>query len=337
MIAFLSRVAAFAACLALALSAVRILNGAWMAEEPPVEARLIVFGDSHAKRGIDPNLLPDAGSWAQRAEPLVLTRLKVRRAFESAGKLETVVLSVSPHDLSSVEDSKFIDPDFAKNMLTRLYPLGDPSDLEPLPVDRRRWATVLFHNLWVVPRRDHSSRYRGVGYLGARSRLARADVDEVLRRHYTYDEAPAGVSAVAVRSVFEIAELCARRGARLVVVSLPLHPAYLKGMPAEPRARHAAVLKRLAETGVVVVDFTTLHLGAGAYADYDHLSYGGAARVSAMLRDTLASLAGKSARGCGGGPDRELAEAPAGGGSATPGSPGDRRCGAVAAAKRGSS
>lgn len=247
----------------------------------------LVLGDSHARRGIDPSFLPNGVSWAMNAEPYVLTYLKSQVALDTLPNLKLVVLSLSPHNISSFNDQKFVDGTWAKSMFTILYPLGNPDLLAGLPYDKNRWRIVRLHNLWLAPRRDHTSRFRGKYVADDTTRLDESDVSVPVTRHFQYQDYPTNISQIALENLFRTVRLLISADVEVLIVSLPLHSDYRDLIPPIFREAHKAAIQGAREIGANTIDLTELELNPAEYRDHDHLTHLGAHRVGRLIREKI--------------------------------------------------
>jgi len=108
------------------------------------EPQVLIIGDSHPQRSINPKLFKRAQNIAQTAEPYISTYWKLKTIIK-AHKPDTILLGFAPHNISEFNDMKFSDEFWAGEMFRRIYPIAKFSEIKnKIPVNKK----LYFQTLW---------------------------------------------------------------------------------------------------------------------------------------------------------------------------------------------
>ena len=72
---------------------------------PLTNTSILIVGDSHTKKSLNPYYLKNSSNISQYAEPYVLTLWKLKKIFETYIP-DTIVIGFSPHNISQFNDFK---------------------------------------------------------------------------------------------------------------------------------------------------------------------------------------------------------------------------------------
>ena len=84
------------------------------------EAEILIIGDSHPRRCINPELLNNALNICQSAEPYLITFWKLKALIEKV-KPEKIIIGFAPHNISNFNDLKFSHKKWRLEMFKRSY------------------------------------------------------------------------------------------------------------------------------------------------------------------------------------------------------------------------
>ena len=73
---------------------------------PLKKTSILIVGDSHTKKSLNPYYLKNSSNISQYAEPYVLTLWKLKKIFETYIP-DTIIIGFSPHNSSQFNDFKF--------------------------------------------------------------------------------------------------------------------------------------------------------------------------------------------------------------------------------------
>jgi len=258
---------------------------------PLPEANLLIIGDSHPEKAIDPALFNSALNLSQSSEPYPVTLWKLRRILQER-QVDTVLIGFSHHNLTGYQDTKFRDADTALEMFRRMYSIASFNDLRPLQVDYPGYLKAWIRNMAIIPRRDHFN------FLDTYDNSRRNDISdykEASERHFKNKGLPVVFSVTAMKNLDAIIELCREHQVEPVLVGCPVHLRYLQEIPDYIRTRYDIEKERYRQMGVHIIDQTRLVLPDSCYLNSDHLNQSGAEIYFKILSAELRSekFAGK--------------------------------------------
>ena len=245
----------------------------------------IILGDSHIEKGLDPELLPQARSFALTGEPYVLTFWKLKKFLESTSP-DTIILGFSPQNISAYNDIKFTDKFWSTEMFKRAYPIEEFDKAENVPVDYLHYYKVLWKENSFFPRRYHR-KYLG-GYK-TRNESHLNDFDKAIARHYYNEEGEfIGLSTGAVAYLDSIVSFNQKKGLTTILLNTPVHAAYYQKIPAEVKQKYASLQQKYKnQPQVQVLDYSQNAYPDSLYLDADHLNSYGSRKFSQELRQQL--------------------------------------------------
>lgn len=253
------------------------------------KADVLIAGDSHLQKALDPRRFVSAENTCQPAEPYVVTYWKLRYLFQRQAP-RVLLLGFSHHHISAFNDRKFWDAQWATEMFHRVYPIQDFKEVKDLRVDCGEFFKIYFNRMCLYPRTDHFG-FLG-GYCPAEGTYL-GNIQAAIDRHFYFQGQPLGVSEKALRYLDAIVALCRRHGVEPVLVGSPVHPDYYARIPPAFKAHFEADKKRLGGQGVRVLDFTATAWADDFYLDGDHLNQKGAARFTDLVIDFLGAARGE--------------------------------------------
>lgn len=247
----------------------------------------LILGDSHPQRSIDPKLMANAVNVCQSAEPLMVSYWKLR-ALEKQNPIDTVLLGLAPHNLSTFNDLKFSDARWAEEMFRRTYPISHFERLnDRLEIHRpTRWK-VLWKHLGFFPDREH------VHYMGGFAPLQGSNLSnwkDPIERHYFDNGNELHVSDLQLQYLDSVVQFCRSRNIRLILTSHPLHPSYLNHIPPQFVEAFRRVSSRT-DTPAMVFDRMEHVYPDSLFNNTDHLNSYGATRFTNELKQWLAEQA----------------------------------------------
>lgn len=245
------------------------------------------MGDSHLMVGVNPKLFLSCENWAQSAEPYFVTEFKIRKLISDSGSVKMVVLGFAPHNLSSFNDVKLYDPEYASEFFNRLYPLMglDVFPRKEVPFNYGLYFQAYLRKMVLIPNLDHH-KYRG-GFSATQGTALDKGCDQRLQKHYGKSEPFVSTSQLSLDALFRIMDLLKGKNVKLVLVSTPLHPDYRSQIPELYLNKFEEVKTIIQELGVPIMDFSTLVLEDEMFKDCDHLNEEGATYFSKLLERSL--------------------------------------------------
>lgn len=248
------------------------------------DSRLLIVGDSHTTRSINPDLLSSAVNISQTAEPYVLTYWKLQKVLETNNP-DIVVVGFAPHNISGFNDFKFSDSFWSIEMFKRSYPIHNFNEIDKvLDVDYAQFVEVYFKNNSFFPKLDHSY------YIGEFSNWDVSNTsgwENSIDRHYFKNNKRIGISEVSIDYLESIIDLCHKNHIEVYLVSSPVHPSYYKAIPEDILAAYDS-LKKVYTTKAVVFDRTNdFTYSDSLFRNSDHLNNFGAKRFTIELKEYM--------------------------------------------------
>ena len=252
---------------------------------PTISKDILILGDSHMVRAVDPRGLGNAANIAQLSESTVISYFKLRRVLES-NRVRVVILSVSYNNLSSNSDNKFVDPALSEEMIRRTYSLISFEEMPEFDVDYKEYCSVLMRRMCLIP---HLSHNEFIGRFAPRQTKFKSDSESAIKRHFLKDNEIASVSSLQLDFLQKIVKLTADKGVELVLLEPPLHPTYRDRVP---RSFQLALEKiksgvKREQENVRVIDLTSLFSSDTYFENSDHVNSKGAERVTEELARRL--------------------------------------------------
>lgn len=251
----------------------------------PKDLNILILGDSHVQKAVDPSYFTNAINIAQTAEPYPLSFWKLKDLVKSA-EIDTLLLGFSEHNFSSFNDHKFSDFLWSETMFSRSYLIGGFDALsKKVKVDFSTLRKIYFRKMLLLPHTQHQSVYIGEFRASKGSHLN--NIQATLNRHYTYNDTPVDTSSVAYSYLDSILTLCERNNIEPILIAPPVHPRYAKNIPSNITTYFEHLKHQLVTEGVVILDYGNRTLPDDHFIDGDHLNRKGAEWFSKKLQNKL--------------------------------------------------
>lgn len=247
------------------------------------KANVLIMGDSHIHKSVDPSSFFSAVNVAQPAESYVLTYWKLKKMIVDNG-VDSVIVGFSPHNLSAFNDQKFSNTTWSEEMFKRCYTILEFKSLDDVKVDWKGFTKVYFKNNCFYPTSDHVF-YRGGFEPKEGSHLNK--IQTTINRHYYGNGEPFKASVSCIKQLELIVGLCVSNKTKVILVSPPVHPKYYDKIPLSLKKSYKSVKENLQLKGVLVIDKTAEFYPDSLYYDGDHLNSRGANRFSKELAAIL--------------------------------------------------
>ncbi len=245
------------------------------------EKNILIIGDSHPMRSLNPKYFHSAQNISQSAEPFVLTYWKLQKVFESFVP-DTVILGFSPHNISEFNDFKFSDKTWSHEMFKRSYPIADFDGLG-IEFDYVSYSKTLWKETAFYPKKNHNE-FIG-SYLSSRTNKI-TNWKKVVDRHFFKNGVELGVSETQVKYLHQMASLCEAKDVVLVIASHPLHKSYLDNIPSPVLNSYDGLIRQL-EKNYIVIDKIAERYPDEYFLNVDHLNKFGADRFTKEVIDQL--------------------------------------------------
>ncbi len=245
--------------------------------------QVMIAGDSHAMKGLDPQYFASAANIAQTAEPYVLTYWKLKKIFKTVVP-DTLILSCSPHNISDFNDTKFSNDNWSAEMFRRCYPIQELDIVSKyVEVDYKTYYKVLWKQTAFYPKKNHIIY---IGHYTNTTKSTFADCDSTVRRHFYQEGTVAGVSTLAIQYLDSIIQLCTAKKIEVILTGTPLHPQYLSRIPSGILNAYHELMTSYSQQHFVY-DRTITTYPDSLYLNCDHLNTYGATRFTQEFLQAL--------------------------------------------------
>lgn len=242
--------------------------------------RVLIAGDSHTEKSLNPDFFANAQNISQAAEPYVLTYWKLRHIFKYY-KPDTLILGFAPHNISQFNDYKFSSRKWSQEMFKRSYPIESYKNVENLiPINYFDFYTTLWKQTAFYPKRKH------VNYLGKYSNNKFNDVSDwesTIKRHYEWNGEVLGVSDVCVSYLDSIMKISQKQEIIVVLTSNPVYNKYFDKIPNYIMKKYKSVLERYENQAIIFEKMQETAYPDSLFLDADHLNLSGANRFTQEL------------------------------------------------------
>lgn len=239
---------------------------------PKQKINVLIAGDSHPQKSLNPEYFINAKNISQSAEPYVLTYWKLKNIIDWYNP-DTLILGFAPHNISAFNDLKFSNEKWSREMFKRSYPIEDFSNISDLiPFDYSTYYNVLWKQTAFYPKKNH------ISYIGKYSNYNRNNISDsrsAAERHYYNHSKELGVSVLSVHYLDSIIHLCHSKNIEIVLVSHPVHYKYLKQIPAQILNKFDTLVQQYKKRHVVF-DLTRKKYPDYLFLNCDHLNAKGA-------------------------------------------------------------
>lgn len=236
------------------------------------QKNILIVGDSHPQRSLNPKLFHSAQNISQSAEPCVLTYWKLDKIFESYIP-DTLIIGISPHTISAFNDFKFSDKTWSEEMFKRSYLIHKFSSIsKDIEVDFETYYRVLWRQMALLP---ELSPIKFIGYYNSSNSSNVKNWEKPIKRHYYRSEQELGISQVSLNSLESIAKLCESKNVEFVIVGQPLHRDYLRNIPSVNMEAYKNLFEDYSKD-YIVIDKTFEAYPDEYFLNVDHLNDKGA-------------------------------------------------------------
>ena len=240
---------------------------------------IIIAGDSHPQKSINPKMFNSATSITQTAEPYVSTFWKLKYLLQDI-QIDTLILGFSHHNLSAFNDLKFTNKTWSSEMYNRTYLTENFKLLNSKLYDINAFYKTYFINMCIYPNTKH---FKFMGGYENFDLNKIEDYNKAIKRHYFINEQPAGISETAIAYLDSIANYCNYNKIALILTSSPVHQEYSKRVPEYIVDRYEKEKERLKKQHIQILDFTNAKYKDEYFLNSDHLNAEGSLKFTTQL------------------------------------------------------
>lgn len=245
--------------------------------------KVLVLGDSHTRRAISPKILSGSINISQNSEPYYITLWKLRE-FTINNDIEFLILGFSYHNISEFNDLKLIDSKWSAEMFRRTYSIHKLANLKNIEIDYKSFYITLFDNLCIFPKLNHNT-YIG-SYSNSNSTIL-TNYEEIIERHYSYNNIKQGISVNEIFYLDQIVNLCIDKKIKLIMVTTLLHDLYFERIPKYFIDGFNNLRKKYIEKGVLLLNYARADYSDDYFLNSDHLNEKGALKFSREIKNYL--------------------------------------------------
>jgi hypothetical protein len=247
------------------------------------KAKVLIVGDSHTQRAINPSFFSDAVNISQLAEPYVVSFWKLKKIL-SFYQPDTLILGFGAHNFSELDDFRFSTERWSPEMFFRTYPIERFEYLKTIPIDYELFYTTLFKNLCLFPKLHHNN-YIGEYFPESLNKLT--NTKQIIQRHFYTNDNMYKISNTAVSYLDSIVYLCKEKKIELILINCPVHKSYKKEIPEKFNSFFEKQKLKYTEKAIKILDYSNMEFPDSCYSDADHLNYKGATIFSKFLLKEL--------------------------------------------------
>ncbi|CAL2076348.1 hypothetical protein [Tenacibaculum sp. 190524A05c] len=249
------------------------------------ETSILIAGDSHPQKSLNPKYFNNAQNISQSAEPYALTFWKLKNIFKSYIP-DTLIIGFAPHNISQFNDLKFSENRWSSEMFRRSYAIQEFKHIsDKISIDYSTFYKVLWKNTAFYPKKNHTT------FLGSysNSKISNiSDFNTAIKRHYYKNDIELNVSKLSINFLDSIVTLANSKKIKLIMVSNPVHHKYLKNIPTAIMDKFDQLIDQY-KTTHIVFDKTRDYYPDSLYLNSDHLNAMGAKRFTKELNTYIAT------------------------------------------------
>lgn len=248
------------------------------------KSRILIIGDSHTRKSLNPDLFDSAKNISQEAEPYVLSYWKIKKIFKKF-KPDSLLIGFAPHNISGFNDFKFSDEAWSAEMFKRSYPIGNFKAIEDkVKVDYLSFYKIYWKQIGFYPKRNHNyfiGRYANSNFSNV------SNWKKVIKRHYYLNNKELGTSELAISYLDSIIKICKENQVTPILVSSPLNKLYYRKIPVKALKNYNELKNKLILENIFVIDKSGEAYPDSLFYDSDHLNAKGAERFTKEIINLL--------------------------------------------------
>jgi hypothetical protein len=258
------------------------------------DINILIAGDSHPRKALDPGFFNSAQNISHDAEPYYVTYWKLKFIIKKVN-VDTLILGFCHHNFAaSFNDKKLCAKNWCPEMFRIIYQIRNIRKIKNIEIDFGEFYKVYFQNMCLFPKKNHFRFFKEYSNSN-RSNVSNFDVP-IQEHFYKYKE-DGWFSEIALCYLDSIIDLCRNNKVELILVASPEHKEYNKRVPTPVMDRFSFEKNKLMEQGLLVIDLSEDFYPDDYYFNTDHLNQKGASRFSAEIAGILRKRSQKSEAG----------------------------------------
>lgn len=255
----------------------------------------LIIGASHSATSFDTNYFKDSLSVASSGEPLFFTYYKTKALLENNPQIKNIIVAISPIHIGPYSERNLFLNDsgsrkFAMNYYFLIDDINDPI-IKKISSDNII-SYLKFH--WGIPFNYMSDlrpvfnyytnriKYTDYVFFGGVERVRGNHIehDRIKKKakYYFYDKAnQSKPNEIGIENIHRIASLTKQFDVKLIIVSTPLHPYFIKQIPEEIQESYDRTIEDIQDQNknITFIDLSHHFLDDNKYLDGDHLNLEG--------------------------------------------------------------
>jgi hypothetical protein len=255
-------------------------------EFPLSDVNILIIGDSHNGNAINPKLFKDTYNISSSGESFVPTYYKLKKIISECS-VDTILLSLSPHNLSAFNEKKYLDKNKNRHFFNCYHTLFNKKSLKNLKINFFDFYKIHFYRMALLPHSNHLDLMIGSFRESKKNILDIDKIDERIKKHFFNGSNLFDISETMISHLDSIIKICEQNSIKLYLVSTPLHKRYYQAIPKKFKDEFEIQIERLNISKVSVLDYTDAFKENFLFRDGDHLNIYGADKFTKIIKNRL--------------------------------------------------
>ena len=243
------------------------------------DTNILIVGDSHTQRSINPILFASAINISQAAEPYYLSYWKLKNILSNT-KIDTVILGFGRHNLSSFNDQKLSNEKWSSEMYNRMYYIENIKALKNIDIDYSEYFKSYIKNMCIYPKFKHDNF---IGEFIGSEKKYNSDADKIIAKHFYYGQEYFDISDNQISYLDSIINICSNKNIELILFSAPVHNDYYKLIPEKFKLFFNSEKSRIKKMSLMFIDFSNMNYPDKYFINSDHLNVIGSRETTLQL------------------------------------------------------
>lgn len=229
---------------------------------------MLIIGDSHTRRSINPILLNNAQNISQNAEPYIITYWKLKSLVNKVDP-DTVLIGFAPHNISDFNDLKFSEKTWMSEMFERIYLIQEFKSLNNITIDYNSYYTFLFKRYCLFPRLNH------IHFLGGYTNSNKSDISnnkKTIERHFHFNNRSSNISQLSINYLDSIIDLCILNNIVPILINTPVHTSYKENIPEKIQIEFNLEKEKKKKNNITIIESNSKEYRDSLFFNSDHLN-----------------------------------------------------------------
>lgn len=247
------------------------------------KSEILIIGDSHPRRCINPALLKNALNICQSAEPYLITFWKLKALIKKVNP-KKVIIGFAPHNISNFNDLKFSHERWRLEMFKRSYLIEEFNLITDLEIKFNQYYLFLFKQFCLFPRFNH------IHYIGNHEQSNQSNtsnVNKTINKHYYFDDHEPGISEISINFLDSIINLCKAHHITPILINTPVHISYKERIPKTIQNRYELEISKWRNKGIIIFNENSEIYPDNYFYNSDHLNNSGATIFTKILKEKI--------------------------------------------------